>query len=82
MFPVEDHLVCCCGFSVKTIVFDVVHIYPPVTGQRPTQSAERSAHCFIAKSNLCQRILHLLKNSTNSNIPLDFVEFSSTEFAA
>ena len=66
------------GYNVVVLA----HIYPPVTGQRQTLNIERRAHFLLQWLLRGWRNQYLLRTLQWSNVPVDFFEFLSTEFAA
>ena len=60
----------------------LLHIYPPVTGQRQTLSVGRFAHFSLQLLLPGWRNPHLLRSFQCSQVPVNFFEFLSTEFAA
>ena len=64
------------------VVVVVAHIYPPVTGQRQTLKIGRFAHFLLQWLLGGWRNPDLLRSFRWFNVPVNFFEFLSTEFAA
>ena len=59
-----------------------VRIYPPVTAQLQALTVGRSARFSLRKLLRAWRNPHLLRSYQWSNVPVDFFQFLSIQFAA